>query len=817
MNTFVDVCLPLPLSDTYTYRVPSEWETEVIYGMRVIVPFGRKKFYTALVLEVHHRQPSGFEVKEIESLCDTRPVLLPTQGKLWQWMARYYLTTIGEIYKAALPSGLRLESETQIKLLPTLPPLDDLSPLEREAVQLLQNEKHLTLSLLAKRLQRRSLLSLLRNGVEKEIFTVSETLEPGYSEKKEIRVSLAEAYADEAALLHLQQQLKRSPKQWKALAVCRALQAEEADHTVSWLRWQSEAKVSPSVLKTLVDKGIIVREERTISRLGEETILETQPIAPLSEAQQQAFDQMQQQFASKEVVLLHGVTSSGKTEVYIHLIQQEIEAGRQVLFLLPEIGLTAQITRRLRKAFGDRLGVYHSKFSDSERVEIWQRMLSDRPYDVLVGVRSSVFLPFQRLGLVIVDEEQETSYKQQEPAPRYHARNVAIVLAHQQGAHVLLGTATPSLESYYNARMGKYGLVELFQRYGDVSLPLIEAVDLKEQRCKRLMKGPFSTPLYEAIREALRRKEQVILFQNRRGFSPLVECESCGWVPRCPHCDVSLTYHKGYNEMVCHYCGHVARLPEQCPACGERALQYRGMGTERIEEEVKYLFPEVRMARMDLDTTRSKLAHDALIKRFEEGKLDLLVGTQMLARGLDFERVSVVAILHADSMIHFPDFRSFERAYQMMTQVAGRAGRRQLRGKVFIQTYDPHHPVIEQVVRGDYRSLYLREMKERAAFHYPPLYRIVVIVLKRKNRDKLVEAARLMASRLRETLGKRVLGPDQPPVGRVSDYYLQKIWIKVEPTVSYDRLSGYLISCWEMWRKEPPFLSLQLYFDVDPL
>jgi primosomal protein N' (replication factor Y) len=550
-------------------------------------------------------------------------------------------------------------------------------------------------------------------------------------------------------------------------------------------------------------------------RRDEETV-ETVECHPLNAAQQTAFASIHDVFREKEVCLLHGVTSSGKTEIYIHLITEALETGRQVLYLLPEIALTTQITARLKRIFGERIGIYHSKFTDAQRVEIWQKQLGEQPYDIILGVRSSVFLPFQRLGLVIVDEEHENSYKQQDPAPRYHARSAAIMLAARFGAKVLLGTATPSVESYYNARIGKYGLVELKERYQDIRLPQIEVVDVQDLKRRLLMTDPFSPRLLEEMRAALDRHEQVILFQNRRGFAPMIECNTCGWVPRCNSCDVSLTYHKGLHQLTCHYCGHTYAVPSVCPACNGTELENRGFGTERIEDDVKALFPEARVARMDLDTTRSRTAYERIISDFQNGDTDILIGTQMVSKGLDFERVSVVGILNADTLLNYPDFRSYERAFQLMAQVAGRAGRKHKQGLVILQTRSPQLPVVQQVVTNDYEQLYLDQIAERQLFRYPPFFRLIYVYLKHRKEEVLDQAADLMAAQLRHGLGDRVLGPDKPPVARVSALFIKKMVVKVELQASLAKVRDYLHAVQQSILQDERFRSLTVYYDVDP-
>jgi primosomal protein N' (replication factor Y) len=564
-----------------------------------------------------------------------------------------------------------------------------------------------------------------------------------------------------------------------------------------------------------VKKGVFELYTFEVGRL-QGAATSTQASRPLSGAQQKAFDEIQATFQQKGVCLLHGVTSGGKTEIYIHLIEEVLKQGKQVLYLLPEIALTTQITERLRRVFGARLGIYHSKFPDAERVEIWQKQLSEQPYDLIIGVRSSIFLPFKNLGLVIVDEEHETSYKQQDPAPRYHARNAAMVLASLYGAKTLLGTATPSLESYHNAQQGKYGLVELTERYQEIQLPEIRVIDLQDLLKRRMMKMPFSPQLLAEIRSALERKEQVILFQNRRGFAPMIECKVCGWVPKCQNCDVSLTYHKGLNQMTCHYCGAVYAVPRSCPACNGVELLHRGFGTEKIEDQILQEFPEARVARMDLDTTRTRSAYERIIRDFQEGRTDILIGTQMVSKGLDFDHVSVVGILNADTMLNFPDFRAHERAFQLMAQVAGRAGRKNRRGLVLLQTKSPQVPVIRQVVENDYWALYVSQMQERSVFHYPPYFRLIAVYLKHRKEEVLNPAAEAMAQTLRNALGRRVLGPDKPAVSRVQTLFIKKILIKVAPEDSMKKVSEFLLQVQQRMLEEPQFRSIVIYYDVDP-
>lgn len=766
---FCDVILPLPLAHAYTYSVSEKLEEQVAVGFRVLVPFGKKKIYTGIVVQLKDAVEDAAKIKPLIDVLDPHPILLLGQLKIWNWMAEYYLCTLGDVYKAAVPSGLKPDSDTQSSL--------------------------------------------------------EEDLRDTYAPRMEVRVRLFQekALLESGALerqVHLWLDgLKRAPKQQEILTRYLELSGIFSDSAtmgvVTKKELQDAASAPGGAMKALLDKHVLELYEVEVGRLGRHKV-EVQPYTKeLNAAQDKAMKRILNAFAHQPVCLLHGVTSSGKTEIYIHLIQQVLKAGKQVLYLLPEIALTTQITDRLTAVFGDKIGVYHSKYPDSTRVEIWQKQLSDHPYDIILGVRSSVFLPFQRLGLVIVDEEHETSYKQQDPAPRYHARSAALMLAAQNGAKTLLGTATPSLESYYHATTGKYAYVPLMERYAGLELPEIQVVDLNEQRKQKRMNGPFSQVLLSRIQEALSNKEQVILFQNRRGFAPMVECKTCGWVPKCQNCDVSLTFHKRLNLLTCHYCGYTYQLPQHCPSCEEENIVNRGYGTERIETQLQSLVPEARIARMDLDTTRSRSAYERIIRDFQEGKTDILIGTQMVTKGLDFDRVSVVGILDADMMLNYPDFRSYERAFQMMAQVAGRAGRHGHQGKVILQTRNVQQPVIGQVVHHDYAALYDLQVAEREQFHYPPFCRMIYINLKHRKEHVVEFTAQQLASKLRKALGdQRVLGPDCPAVARVQQFFIRKLVLKIEPKAQLRVLQRYLRELQKAYMADDR--SLILYFDVDP-
>ena len=819
MKKYVDVIVPLPIASQYTYSLPPEFEESVKEGCRVVVSFGRKKFYTAIVTKVHDAAPEGYETKDIEEVLDASPVLLPRQLEFWNWLSTYYLCTLGDVYKAAVPSGMKLESETIVVYNEEFEAIQPLGDSEQRLLDVLSSDKEQCVTQLQRTLALKNILPVVKRLLDKEAIFVKEDLKRNYKPRTEARVCLVNREMDESGMTALFNELSRAKKQLAVLMKYVELSgwAEQGKYLkeVSRKELLEKAGASSSVFNGLLEKGIFEVYHQEIGRL-DKTEKSLSEMNGLNASQQEALQSVLESFKQKNVCLLHGVTSSGKTEIYIHLIQEALRQGKQVLYLLPEIALTTQITERLKRVFGNRLGVYHSKFPDAERVEIWQKQLGEKEYDVILGVRSSIFLPFKRLGLVIVDEEHENTYKQQDPAPRYHARSSAIMLASMYGAKVLLGTATPSVESYFNATNGKYGLVELKERFKDIQLPHIECVDIKELAHQKRMQGPFSPMLVKEIRQALDKKEQVILFQNRRGFAPMIECHTCGWVPKCKNCDVSLTYHKGLNLLTCHYCGCTYPVPRSCPACGGVELQHKGFGTERIEDDIKLIFPEARVARMDLDTTRTRSAYEKIIADFEGGKTDILIGTQMVSKGLDFENVSMVGILNADSMLNYPDFRSYERAYQLMAQVAGRAGRKNKQGLVILQTKSPELPVIHQVIRNDYEGLYLDQLAERQLFRYPPYYRLIYVYLKHRKESVLEQASDMMAQYLRSALGDRVLGPDKPPVARVQTLYIKKMIVKVEQTASMAKVRDYLLSVQRAIVEDERFRSLLVYYDVEP-
>lgn len=754
---YVDVILPLPLEGTFTYSVPEPMETQVRMGVRVLVPLGRSKTYTAMAVRLHSEKPE-FETRPIIQVIDAEPVLIEQQLRLWQWISTYYMSPIGDVFKAALPAGLKAEENYRPKTVRcvTLPAN-------------LRSEQSLHMA-----------LTILKRAL-KQHQTFSTYLE----------------------LSHWNEIDGETPPAHIAEIACDEL--------------QNAANASDAVLRQLIQRNFLELYHREVGRLNTTGEYHPERIQPLSPAQQATEDSIQKQFNEKNVVLLHGVTSSGKTEIYIHLIKKAIDEGKQVLYLLPEIALTVQMTRRLQNVFGSRLGIYHSKYSDAERVEIWKKQLSSEPYDVILGARSAVFLPFTRLGFVIVDEEHETSFKQQDPAPRYHARSTAIMLAQMyEGAKVLLGTATPSMESYHNACTGKYGYVQLTTRYKDVAMPEIRVVDTKDLYHRKMMRGAFSPDLLEAMRTALRNKKQVLLFQNRRGFAPMVECKVCGWVPKCKNCDVSLTYHRSMNLLTCHYCGYTYPVPKQCPNCESTELLGRGYGTEKIEDRVRELFPEARIARMDLDTTRSAGAYGRIIDDFSCGRTDILIGTQMITKGLDFSGVTVVGILNADTMLNYPDFRAYEQAFQMLSQVSGRAGRRDERGLVILQTKSADLPVIQQVVAGDFQTFARDLLEERSMFRYPPFYHLVYVYLRHRNEQLVDSAAIEMASRLRQAFADRVLGPDKPAVARVKTESIRKIVIKLEQGINLPLARQCMAEARTQLLQDKRYAAMTVFFDVDP-
>ena len=753
---YVDLMLPVPLEGFFTYSVPERLRERMQFGVRVIVTFGPKKTYVGIVVRTHDNTPEGgYKIKEIIDIVDDKPMMLDKQMKLWQWIAEYYLAPIGDVYKAAMPSGLKQEE--------------------------------------------------------------------GFKPKTETYIRLTEKYRNVAALHVAINMLCRAEKQLAAfLGYLQLSHWDEVERGVAIKEITRDELMNAThstlpTLTQLTKRGMLETYEKKVGRLNHSDEPHPENIQKLSTAQQDAYNEVLFSMMRKNVTLLHGVTSSGKTEIYIHLIQHALDEGKQVLYLLPEIALTVQIMDRLQKVFGRRLGIYHSKYSDGERVEIWQKQMSKDPYDIILGARSAVFLPFQNLGLVIIDEEHETSFKQQDPAPRYHARSAAIVLASMYGAKTLLGTATPSIESYYNAKTGKYGYVALTQRYEGIELPEFRIVDIKDLQHRKMMTGPFSPMLLAEVRKALEEGKQAILFQNRRGFAPMIECKQCGWVPHCQHCDVSLTLHRNTNQLTCHYCGYTYSIPTKCPNCEGTELRTRGFGTEKIEDAIRDIFPEARVARMDLDTTKTRNAYERIITDFATGRTNILIGTQMISKGLDFANVSVVGILNADSMLNFPDFRAYEHAFMIMAQVGGRAGRKGKRGLVILQTKSPELPIVQQVVNNDYEAMYVGVTAERREFHYPPYYRLVYVYLKHRDDKVVASAAATLSFKLRIWFGERVLGPDKPSVAKVKSLNIRKIMIKLENGIDIQKVRQYLRKAHSDILKDKRFNSLVIYYDVDPL
>lgn len=748
---YIEVILPIPLTDTYVYFVPPEMEAQILNGSLVRVSFGKNKHYSGIVSHICRTPPdSTLTIKPVISVENGRPVIRRPQLRFWEWIAQYYICSVGEVFKAALPTGFRMEKTA-------------------------------------------------------------------YTEKKETYIRLQPDYLPAEKLNEAFGKIKRSALQQQLLLSF--IQYSKAHGTANELSKKElieKSRTGDTPLRGLLSKGILETYEKTVSRLESyhQALRELNVLNPL---QERAYTEIVQSFRQKDVCLLHGVTASGKTEIYIHLIRETLKLNRQVLYLLPEIALTQQLTGRLKRFFGDRLGVYHSGISDNERVEIWNNLLDDSGYQIILGVRSSIFLPFRDLGLIIVDEEHEPSYKQQDPAPRYHARNAAIVLATMHGAKVLLGSATPSIESFYNAQTGKYGYVKLDKRFESTGLPAIIPIDIQELRRKKKMKGIFSPNLMEKMQEALKKDEQIVLFQNRRGFAPLIQCQLCDWTPKCRFCDVSLSYHKKYHKLTCHYCGRTYTPPTQCPECGQTDLREKGFGTEKVEEEIQRLFPQVVVERLDTDTTRKKYFLPDILRRFESGEISILVGTQMISKGLDFERVSLVGILNADSLMNFPDFRAYERAFQLMQQVAGRAGRRKTQGQVILQTSHPGHPLLQTVLQHDYEGMYQSQLEERFLFHYPPFFRLIEITLKHPKEATVQAAAVELAASLREHLQDRVLGPDKPAIGKLRNLFIRKIVLKIETAASIASLRTVLTQSQRQLTGQPAYRYVAIQYDVDPM
>lgn len=822
-NLFVDVVLPLALPRLLTYSVPNELAAEVQVGIRVGVQLGKKKIYSAIVQRIHSEKPKEYDTKDILLILDKAPIILPQQFEIWNWISGYYMCTLGEVMKAALPSGLKLESETKITVSSSEElDVEALGETEKTVLAFISSRKSTTLADLAELLPSSRILPTIRTMLDDKLVLLDEVLTGGFKPKKEYFVRLHPSIISEDDVNTSFTKLDRAAVQQKAFLAYISM-ASPIDFAkpkeIERKLIIEKAEVSAQVIKGLKDKNILDVYEREVARLGFDDD-PSKAINPLSETQQAAMDSIGTEFETKDVVLLHGVTGSGKTEVYIHLINKMLDEGKQVLYLLPEIALTAQIINRLKNVFGSKIGIYHSKFSDEHRVETYLNLLDeDNPnqYQIILGVRSSIFLPFKNLGLIIVDEEHENTYKQYDPAPRYNARDVAVIMAHIAKAKVLMGTATPAIETYFNAKTGKYGLVELANRFNDVALPSIEIVDIRRARKQKQLHSHFTATLLDTIGAALEKKEQVILFQNRRGFAPFLECEECGWVPECEHCNVSLTYHKRSNQLVCHYCGYSVAVYNTCQACGSPSMVTKGFGTEKIEEELQIFFPNASIERLDLDTARNRNSYERIISDFEERRIDILVGTQMVTKGLDFDNVSLVGVLDADTMLRFPDFRAYERSYQLISQVSGRAGRKEKQGHVIVQTSQPDSDVLALVKRNDYNALYQWQLVERHEYLYPPFFRITKITIKHVDRRLLHEISEVLGYRLRAIFGERILGPEEPAINRIQNRYLLNFVLKMERNKPTAKVKELLWNAIYEVQGQPQYKGMTVSVDVDPM
>lgn len=821
---FADIILPLPLPKIYVYEIPEKLIKDCISGKRVIVQFGAKKIYTGLIQKIHFEKPD-FETKKILSIIDKFPIISEVQFRFWNWIASYYMCSLGEIFKAALPAGLKLQSETNIIFSAAEIP-KNLSEKEKKLLKVLSNEKKISIKNLEKDFGY-NIISVVKKLIDKKLIFAEEYFKKMYKKKIETFISLSEKLKNTNTLSEVLEKLKNAPKQTELLMSfiyiakygSKRFEGLKPKNKIIKKDLLKHSDSNSAILNPLIEKGYLISESIEIDRINQGKIsIKNSNI--LNKYQKNAFAEIKKLFTEKNVILLKGVTSSGKTEIYIKLIEEQISKGKQVLYLLPEIALTTQIINRLKNIFGKKIGVYHSKFSDAERVEIWNKLQNhtdENTYKIILGVRSSIFLPFKNLGLIIIDEEHENTYKQFNPAPRYNARDSAVVLAKLHGAKVLQGTATPSFESFFNAKTGKFGFVEIKKRYKNIKLPEILIADTREARRKKQMKSLFTPLLFDNIKNALDKKEQIILFQNRRGFSPFLECEICAWIPKCEHCDVSLTYHKYSEQLVCHYCGYAYKKTKQCKACGDISMITGGFGTEKIEDEINIFFPNAKVTRMDYDSTRSKTAYHRIIYDFENRKTDILIGTQMVSKGLDFDNVSIVGIMNADNLLNFPDFRAFERAYQLMSQVSGRAGRKHKQGRVIIQTSNKKNPVIKDVINSNYENLFYTQLTERKEFNYPPFYRLIIIRLKHKQKKNLDYTAEKTAEKLRNIFNKSVLGPEYPVISRVKNFYIKNILIKIEKTKHISKAKKNIIQVVNFIKSDPQSKYVQFIFDVDPM
>lgn len=819
MADYAEVILPLAVQGTFTYLVPEEMQCDISRGSRVYVPFGPRKLYTGIVADLHTNTPK-FKVKPIASLLDGTSILRHPQLKFWQWIADYYLCTLGEVYRAAVPTGLKVESETNLSLNKAID-LEEigqtLTPAETELLNEVIVADHVRMSDLDRERSHATTARYVSRMLQKGIIVADEKATSSYKAKTIAIVSACNDVKNHEWLHQAFDAVTTATKQERLLISFLELIKNQAVPEVTREELLTKAKVSPGILKAICDKGILKVEKRKINRFDAKPGNKPVELPPLSPLQREALRQIDEQWREKNVMLLRGITGSGKTEIYCHAILSALEAGHQVLYLVPEISLTTQLTDRLRKVFGNRLLVYHSKFSDSERVDIWRKLLHSHEPMVILGVRSSVFLPFAKIGLVVVDEEHEASYKQYDPAPRYNARDAAIMLAHLHGAKTLLGSATPAIDTYYKAQTGKFGLVELLERYQGAQLPDVTVVDMLDSRKRRLTDGLLANPVAENLRHTIKRGRQAIMFQNRRGFAPLIQCTQCGWQPKCQYCDVSMVYHKSIDVMSCHYCGYQMHLPRLCPACGQNSVRIGGYGTERIAEHLHSHFPEARVSRMDLDTTRNKDAYQEIIEDFAGHNTDILIGTQMVSKGLDFANVSMVGVVNADSLLHFPDFRANERAFNMLVQVAGRAGRRNEQGQVFIQTSDAANPLLKFISSQDYSGYYEYELEQRRRFGYPPFTKIIMLYVKHREEAEAARLATRYAGELQKVFGTRVLGPAKPSVARISNYYIQTIMLKIEAVASMIKVKKLLFEIYSRMAADRSFRNAQVYYDVDPV
>ncbi|MCT4613870.1 MAG: primosomal protein N' [Marinifilaceae bacterium] len=812
---YADIILPLALEGRFTYEIPESMNLDV--GYRVIVPFGPRKMIAGIVWEIHNRKPKDFDLKNIEQVLDDRAFVTPNQLKLWEWISSYYICKIGQVLMAALPAGLKMESETRVRYNAEYIESVKLSKRENEILDILSNSKAVSLKDLYKSLNVNNCYKNIKTLFECNAIIVEENIASTYHEKKQKYVKLKKNF-NEDNLTIIIDSLSKARKQKELFMVYLDMSKylfQEKPERVKLTSLLSQTKSSNAILKSLVDKNILIVEEDVVSRI-DSNVSPTKSISELSLIQNKAYIEIKESFQKRNTVLLHGVTSSGKTEIYIKLIDECLAKGKQVLYLLPEIALTTQIINRLSAVFGSKVLIYHSKLNDSERVEVYKSLIEENETRIILGVRSSVFLPIKNLGLVIVDEEHESTYKQYDPSPRYHARDTAIYLAFLNSAKCLLGTATPSIESYQNASSGKYGLVELFKRHGDIALPKVQLIDIKERYRKKRMKSVFSLELLDRIKHYLDDKKQVILFQNRRGYSNFLECKSCGWVAQCPNCSVSYTYHRYNNSLQCHYCGHQIQVINKCEQCGENKLQEKGVGTEKIEEELSRLIPEARIARLDLDTGSNKNAYRRIIAEFEDNKIDILIGTQMISKGLDFENVKLVGVLNADTMLNFPDFRAFERSFQTISQVAGRAGRKGKQGEVIIQTYNTENEIIKQIVNHDYKQMFIDQSNERKEFYYPPYVYLIKIIIKHKNEKTCNQAAKILTKELFKIFGNRVIGAHKPLVSKVKNKYIENIILKFEKNTQLNK-AKYILNIRAFSLKQlKGYSNLDVSFDVDP-